>query len=166
MGHAFLAQSLGRRFEHNPHRCRHRSEHCQFFRIHATGIDVRQNPGLFEDPFSDHSHVFERGFTTELHQRFSRRFIAQFRFLSEREQRFFTTHRLRFADDLDNVVDRHVGRRNFLWCARKGTVVADISTQVRQWYKHFSRVGDHISKAPIAHLGGESHQLCGIVTIR
>jgi hypothetical protein len=97
-------------------------------------------------------------------ERSARSRISQLGFVSECEQHLLALSGLAGTGDREYGVDRHV--RRLVLCRRlgKGAVMADVATELREWYEDFARVRDDVPVRRVATGGRRVHEAREVAT--
>ena len=165
MRHAFLRQPVGSTLEHDTHR---NGDLPQFFKLvgfHQPRIQVRKQARFIKHQLSHVSQVRQRGLLTQFLQTVARRLVAQLRFVAEREQRLLAAGFGAVLCDLQHFFWCQVRRLDLPWHLGKRAIVADITAQMGQRDKHFSRVGHRVLVPTVPQYGGHLHQHTGIAEV-
>ena len=164
--HALFAQARRGRLKHDAHGGAHLAQARDFSRIHAAGVDMRQQPGLLQHPFRHVAHIGERVAETQFLQGAPGRPVAQLRSLAQGEQRFLATLAGTLAAQLQHFLHTHEGPFEFFRGLREGAVVTDVTAQLRQGDEHLARISDHLAMPLVAQLRGQGAEGRRIGAIR
>src|SRR5262249_21874955 len=109
---------------------------------HDAWIHMGQKTRLGEDELAHAGEVFDRRLATELGELLTRRAVAEFRLVPEREERLVTAGVGAGARDLEHLVRPHVGSLTAPWRLGERAVVADIPAELRQRDEDLRGVSD------------------------
>ena len=102
-----LAEPLGGRLEHDPHRRRDRPQRLELRARHHAGVQVRQQAGLLEHEPRAAREVLERRLAAERAQLLARDLVAELGLVAEREERLAAARRRARARDREHLVLGH-----------------------------------------------------------
>jgi hypothetical protein len=167
VGAAVVRQPLGleqparRGLQHHAHRRRDGLEPRQLRPRHHTGIQMRQQPGLFQHPDRHGTHVVQRRVVAALIEPLPRLVPSRLRPVAKGEQRLLATQFGAPAGHVEDLVGLHVhahtGGAQLARHGHEGAVMAGVAAQMRDGDEHLARIADR--KSPI-----EAATACGLQT--
>ncbi len=158
---ALLAQSVGGRLEHDPHRSGDRTQRLELRARHHARVEVRQQPGLLEDEPRAPREVLQGRLAAEHAQLLARDLVAQLGLVAEREERLPAARSRTGAGNAEHLLLGHERPLTAPRWAGKRAVAAHVAAQRRQRDEDLRRVRDEAPRPQLARLGQELLQRSG-----
>ena len=157
-------QTLGGGLEHHPHAGRDGSESTHLLPRHHARIEVRQQPGLLEDPDRHRAHVGERVGVPRLVEPLASRGPAILGPIAEGEESLSASEGNSAAGDVEDLIGREIRRGHAVRDSRESAVVAAVPAQAGERDEDLGRVGDDsgqpgVLEPAIAQRSGDVEQL-------
>ncbi len=148
-----LAEPVGGRLEHDPHRGADRSQELELLAGHDAGVQMRQETRLLEDELRAASEVLERRLAAERAQLLARDLVAQLGLVPEGEERLAAAGRGSRPRDREHLVLGHERALPAPRRPRERAVAADVAAQRRQRDEDLRRVRDERAAPQTPRLG-------------
>ena len=155
---ARLAQPCGRALEHDSLRDGDATQCRQLAGVHASGVRVRQKPGLLEDETGRFGQVRDCCCMPKTIQLAPSGRVAKLRLVAQREEDFLAVRRLPGARDRQHFVEREVRGLAGPRSLRERAVVTSIATEFRERHEHLARVRNDRPVRVISAGCGRPHQ--------
>ena len=155
---AALAETLGRRLEHDAHRDRRLAQLREIRRVHQAGIEVRQQAGLLEDQRAHCRQIVERRGVAHRRELLGGRLPLELGLVAQGEQRLGAAGGLACARDLEHLLGRQIGRLAALGRMHEGAVAAVVAAQMRERNEHLLGEGHASAEGLVADRRGALHQ--------